>query len=183
MEMSQTTATKPHAIVADFSTPEALLAAIKGVREMGYSKLDACTPFPIHGIDDALGEKPSRLGFLVIFGGIFGFCAAILLQWWTGAVDYPLVIGGKPLFAFEFSIPIVFELTVLFAAFTAVFGMLALNGLPKFYHPMFNYSRMAGATNDRFLLVIDSSDPQFESERTAGLLSALGSEHTEVVEE
>ncbi len=181
--MSQTTASKTYGIVADFATPEALLTAIRGVREHGYSKLDACTPFPIHGIDDALGEKPSRLGFLVIGGGIAGFLAAVLMQWWTGAVDYPLVIGGKPLFAFEPSIPIMFELTVLFAAFAAVFGMFALNGLPRFYHPVFNYSRISGATNDRFLLVIDAADPQFRGEATGELLRSLGSEHTEVIED
>jgi hypothetical protein len=166
-------------VVADFDTPEALLHATAEMRKRGFRKLDALTPFPIHGMDDALGEKPSRLGYLVIFGGVFGMTAALLLQWWAGAVNYPLVIGGKPTFAFEFSIPITFELTVLFSAFTTVIGMFALNGLPRFYHPVFNYSRFAGATDDRFLLVVESGDFE-KAERS---LQELHATHVEVVEQ
>ena len=170
---------KSFGVVADFGAPEALLHAAREMRQRGFAKLDALTPFPIHGMDEALGEKPSRLGFLVVFGGLAGFAAALLLQWWTAAVDYPLAIGGKPPFAFEFSIPITFELTVLFAAFTAVLGMLALNGLPRLYHPVFNYSRIAGATNDRFLLVVEGADLT----RAEAALKELGAAHVEVIHE
>jgi len=178
--MSQATNQTVAGVLGDFATPEALLAAVGELRSRGYQKLDALTPFPIHGMDEALGAKPSRLGYLVALGGAAGAGAALLLQWWTGAVDYPLVIGGKPFFAFEFSIPITFELTVLLASFTAVLGMLALNGLPRFYHPVMNAERFRGATNDRFLLVVDAADPLFDPERTAALLHSLGCEHTEV---
>lgn len=173
---------KVQGMLGDFSTPEALLDAIRILRAKGYTRLDALTPFPVHGMEEALGENPSRLGYIVAVAGIAGAAAALLLQWWTGAVAYPLVIGGKPPFAFEFSIPITFELTVLFSAFAAVLGMLALNKLPELYHPVMNASRFAGATDDRFLLVIDAADPAFHPEHTAELLRSLGSDYTEVFE-
>ncbi|MFN3325184.1 MAG: DUF3341 domain-containing protein [Bryobacteraceae bacterium] len=181
-QVQETKQNETYGVVADFDSPEELLHAIEAVRKQGYSKLDAMTPFPIHGIDEAMGAKRSILGYIVIWFGLLGAIAALLLQWWTGAVDYPLVIGGKPLFAFEFSIPITFELTVLFSAFAAVIGMFALNGLPRFYHPTMNYSKFSGATNDRFLLVIEKDDPKFDAEQTASLLRSLGSRDVEIVE-
>ena len=171
-----------HGILGEFDSPEALLGAVKAMRERGYTRLDAYTPFPVHGMDKALGARRSRLGLVSLAGGVLGASAALLLQWWTGAVDYPLVIGGKPFFAFEFSIPVTFELTVLFAAFGTVLGMLAFNGLPRLYHPAFNYSRFQGATDDRFLLAVDAADPKFDSEKTLMLMRSLGAAHLEVVE-
>ncbi len=171
-----------HGIIGEFDTPEALLEAVKAMRERGYTRLDAYTPFPVHGMDKALGARRSRLGLVSLAGGVLGASAALLLQWWTGAVDYPLVIGGKPFFAFEFSIPVTFELTVLFAAFGTVLGMLAFNGLPRLYHPAFNYSRFRGATDDRFLLAVNATDPKFDSEKTLMLMRSLGAAHPEVVE-
>src|SRR5688572_22470317 len=109
-----------HGLVADFDSPDKLMQAVKAARKAGYSKMEAYTPFPIHGIDDAMGAKQSNLGYLVLCGGAVGLAIATGLQWWTGAVDYPLVIAGKPLFALEPSIPIIFELTVLLSAFAAV---------------------------------------------------------------
>jgi hypothetical protein len=173
---------KLYGVVGDFDSPEALLLAIRTARRAGYTRLEAYTPFPIHGIDDAMGEPRSPLGRIVIAAAILGIAAAILLQWWTGAVDYPLSIAGKPLFALEPSIPIVFELSVLFSAFAAVVGMLALNKLPQYYHPLFNFSRHAGATDDRFLLAIEAADPQFNAEQARTLLENLGSRCTELVE-
>ncbi len=175
------TAGKMYGAVAEFETPEALLSAIRHAREQGYQKLDAFTPFPVHGIDEALGERRSKLGYVVLVGGLAGCAAAFLLIWWTGAVSYPLVIAGKPLFAFEFSIPIMFELTVLFAAFAAVFGMLAFNGLPKLYHPVFQHSRFTNATNDKFLLAIEADGDEFDGDRAARLLTAVGGKHAEVL--
>ena len=168
-----------HGVLADFATPSELLAAVKEVRRRGYTKFEAYTPFPIHGIDEAMGAKQSRLGWLVLIGGIVGGSLALLLQWWTGAVSYPLVIAGKPLFAIEPSIPITFELTVLLASFAAVFGMFGINGLPQFYHPVFNYKKWKGATDDRFLLVIEATDRKFKA---GDDWSWLGSE-VEMVEE
>jgi hypothetical protein len=169
--------------VAEFDSPETLLAAIRGARERGYSKLDAFTPFPVHGIDEALGAPRSRLGWIVLIAGLTGAAAALMLIWWTGAVDYPLVVAGKPLFAFEFSIPIVFELAVLFAAFGAVVGMFLFNGLPKLYHPVFQHSRFEHATDDKFLLAIEADSDDFEPARAADVLRALGGEHVEAIAE
>lgn len=168
--------------VGSFNDGPELVEAARAVRELGYTKLDAFTPFPVHGIDEAMAIPRSKLGWIVLFFGALGTTTAFLMIWWTGAIDYPLWIGGKPLFAFEFSIPIMFELTVLFSAFAAVFGMFALNGLPRLYHPVFNYQKFAGATDDKFLLAIEASDPKFDAEQSARLLTTLGAHAVEVVE-
>jgi hypothetical protein len=172
---------KFYGVIADFESPEDLLRAIRTVRTAGFSKLEAYTPFPIHGIDEAMGEPRSRLGWIVIASALCGLATAIALQWWTGAIDYKLVIAGKPLFAFEPSVPIMFELSVLFGSFGAVLGMLGLNKLPQYYHPLFNYSAHAGATNDRFLLAIESSDPKFRTEEVKALLESAGGRNAELV--
>lgn len=171
------------AVVAEFGSPDELLSAAGAMRERGYTRMDACTPFPVHGIDEALGIRRSPLGWFVLVGGLTGAALALLLQWWTGAVDYPLVIGGKPLFAFEPSIPITFELAVLLAAFTAVGGMLALNKLPQLYHPLFEYDGFRGVTDDRFLLAVEAADPKFHIEETPELLRGLGADATAAVRE
>jgi hypothetical protein len=174
---------KVYGVVAEFNTPEKLLGAIEGARKCGHSRLDAYTPFPVHGIEEALGEKRSRLGWIVLAGGLAGAAAALLLIWWTGAVSYPLVIAGKPLFAFEFSIPITFELAVLFAAFGAVIGMFVFNGLPRLYHPVFQHSRFHRATDDKFLLAIEAESGAFEAESAVETLRSLGGTHIEVIAE
>jgi hypothetical protein len=171
-------------VVAEFEDEEQLLKAGRAMHHQhGYTKLDAMTPFPVHGIEAALGMPRSILGFIVICVGLTGTMTAILLQWWTGAVDYPLVIAGKPLFAFEFAMPIMFELSVLFSAFACVFGMLLLNGLPRLYHPTMNFSRIQRATDDGFLLVVEKSDPKFSAVETRNLLMSLGATSAEVVED
>jgi hypothetical protein len=169
--------------VAEFSSPERLLAAIRGARERGYHSLDAFTPFPVHGIDEALGATRSPLGRIVLGAGLAGTAAALLLIWWTGTVAYPLVIAGKPLFAFEFSIPVTFEVAVLFAAFGAVVGMFAFNGLPRLYHPVFQHSRFERATDDKFLLAIEADAGGFDAAGAAETLRRLGGEHVEVIAE
>lgn len=176
-------ATKVYGAVAEFENPQKLLAAIRGAQKRGYRKLDAYTPFAAHGIDAALEPKRSKLGFIVFGMGALGAATALLLQWWTGAVDYPLVIAGKPLFALEFSIPITFELTVLFAAFGAVFGMFAINGLPRLYHPIVQHSRFGRVTDDVFLLAIEADSEKFDPEEAASVLRALGGTHVEVIAE
>jgi len=173
---------KCYGVVGDFGSPEDLLRAVRTLRTAGFTKLEAYSPFPIHGIDEALGEPRSPLGRIVIVAALLGLASAIALQWWTGAVDYKLVIAGKPLFALEPSVPIMFELTVLFGAFGAVLGMFHLNRLPTYYHPFFNYSQSEGATNDRFLLAVEAADPKFRGEEVRTLLDSLGSRHTELVE-
>ncbi len=174
---------KIYGAVGEFSSPEALLEAARGLRDKGFQKMDACTPFPIHGIDEVLGIKRSRLGFLVFLGGAAGLMGGLLLQWWTSAVDYPLVIGGKPYFAFEYSVPITFELTILLSAFCAVGGMLALNGLPRFYHPLFEWDAFRAFSTDKFYLAVEADDPKFSAERTVADLAELGAEQTVVVKE
>jgi hypothetical protein len=171
-----------YGVIGDFDTPEDLLRAVRTARTAGFTRMEAYTPFPIHGIDEALGRPRSPLGRIVITCGLLGLASAILLQWWTGAVDYPLVIAGKPLFAVEPSVPIIFELSVLLSAFAAVLGMFALNKLPQFYHAFFNCSRAHGATNDRFLLAVESGDPKFHAEEVIRLLDSCGSRHSELVE-
>jgi hypothetical protein len=171
-----------YGVIGDFDSPEALLRAIRTARTAGYTKLEAYTPFPIHGIDDAMGDPRSPLGKIVIVCALAGLALAVLLQWWTGAVDYPLIIAGKPLFSVEPSVPIMFELSVLLGSFGAVLGMFALNKLPTYYHPAFNFSRWAGATNDRFLLAIEAIDPKFNSDEIKVLMDSLGSRCTELVE-
>jgi Protein of unknown function (DUF3341) len=171
-----------YGVVAEFERPEDLVAAGHRIHhDYGYKKIDALTPFPVHGIDDAIGVPRSILGYIVFALGLFGFVNAIFMIWYTNGYDYPLVIGGKPVFAWEFSIPPMFELTILFSAFGAVFGMLALNGLPKFYHPVFAMKGVERATDDRFLLVIEAADPKFDIEGTPRLLEDLGAMRTEVV--
>ena len=135
-------------------------------------------------MDDAMGlGNAAGVGVFTFFGGLTGFAVAYLLQWWTGAVDYPLNISGKPFFAIEPSVPIMFELTVLFAAFGAVAGMLALNGLPRPYNPLFYSDRFDGVTDDRFFLHVGASDEQFDVEETAAMLRDLGALHIELVQD
>jgi hypothetical protein len=169
-------------LLAEFANPGDLYAAVKAVRKAGYARIDTFSPFPIHGMDKAMGLGPSRLGYLVIVGGLSGVAAAFLMQWWMGAFDYPLNIGGKPSFAWEASVPVAFEITVLFAALTAVAGMLALNGLPQPYNPLFYSERFGRATDDGFFLQISAADRRFDRGNTAGLLRDLGAIHVEYVD-
>lgn len=173
---------KVYAVIGEFDDPHELVHAGRKIREMGYTKLDAMSPFPVHGIDDAIGIPYSKLGWLVICIGLCGTATAIGLIYYCGAINDKFVIGGKPLFDFTFSIPIAFELTVLFSAFASVIGMFALNGLPRLYHPSFNYSSVHKASDDRFLLVIEADDPKFDAQKSAEHLRSVGAGDVEVVE-
>lgn len=173
---------KVYAVMGGFSEPEDLVAAGRKIRQMGYTKLDALSPFPVHGIDDAIGVPPSRLGWLVIFFSVLGAATALGLIYYVGAVNYPLVIGGKPVFDFSYSIPVTFELTILFTAFATFLGMWGINGLPKLYHPSFNYSQFHRASDDQFVLVIEASDPKFDPKATTEHLRGVGASSVEVVE-
>jgi len=172
-----------YGVVGEFERPEDLVRAGEDLHHRrGYTKIDAYSPFPIHGIDDAIGTPNSILGYIVFACGLFGLANAVFMIWYTNGYDYPLVIGGKPLFAWEFSIPVMFELTVLLSAFGAVLGMLFLNGLPRFYHPIFNYDRFGRSTDDRFLLVVEAADPRFDVEEVQRVMQEVGAVNTEVVE-
>jgi hypothetical protein len=139
------------------------------------------SPFPVHGIDDAIGIPRSKLGWIVICFALTGLLTAQLLMYYIGVINYPLVIGGKPLFDFTYTIPVTFELTVLFSGISCTIGIFALNGLPQLYHPTMKYKQAHRASDDGFILVIEASDPKFDPERTAADLRNLGAEDVEVV--
>ncbi len=165
---------KFHGLLAEYETVGDLMTACEKVRDAGYTKWDAHTPFPVHGIDDAMGIKPTILPWFVLVGGLVGLGAATGMQWWMNAVDYPFLVSGKPYFSLPACVPIMFELTVLFAALTTFLGVLVLNLLPQPYHPLFRSERFKRATNDRFFISIDGADPLFARERTHALLVATG---------
>jgi len=158
--------------VAEFSNEHALLEAARKVRDSGYTKTDAFTPFPVHGIDEALGIKPTILPFIVLCAGTTGLLTALLMQWWMNGVDYKYIISGKPFGITPASIPVSFELTILFSAFTSVLGMLALNGLPRLSNPIFTNPRFDRATDDRFFLYVDAGDRYYNRESVKELLSS-----------
>ena len=168
-------------LLAEFSDPGALYDAVKALRKKGYTRLDTFSPFPIHGMDAAMGLKTSPIGFFAFVGGATGLGLAILMQWWMGEVDYAINISNKPLFAWESSVPIMFELTVLFTALTAIGAMLALNGLPKPYNPLFFSERFNRSTDDGFFLHIAAADGQFSDDGTAGDLFDAGALAVETV--
>lgn len=170
-------------MVAEFDNPGALLEAAQKVQEAGYRKWETWSPFPIHGMDDAQGLGGSRVPWITLGGGLTGFTVGLTLQWWTGAVAYPLVIGGKPLFAWEFAVPVTFELSILLAAFGTVFGMFILNRLPRPYHPLDKLPAFRRVTDDKFFLSIEVSDPKFDVHRSKAFLEELGGRGVTLVEE
>ncbi|HEX3582956.1 MAG TPA: DUF3341 domain-containing protein, partial [Thermoanaerobaculia bacterium] len=153
-----------YGIMAEFGDPQSLLEAANATREAGYTELDAYSPFPIHGLSDAIGFGRTKLSGLVLAMGLLGGFSGFFMCWYANVVTYPLNIGGKPFSPWPAWIPITFECTILFAAFGAVLGMLALNGLPMPYHPVFNVKRFENASRDRFFLVIQSRDPKFDAD-------------------
>ncbi|MBZ5537903.1 MAG: DUF3341 domain-containing protein [Acidobacteriia bacterium] len=159
--------------MAEFETAETLIAAARAAREEGYRRLDAYSPLPVEGLAEAIGFHDRRLPVIVLIGGIVGCLSGYYLQYWASAISYPLNIGGRPLNSWPSFIPITFEMTILVAALSAVLGMLALNGLPMPYHPVFNTPRFALATRDRFFLCIEARDPKFDREKTKSFLASL----------
>ncbi len=162
-----------YGLLAEFSDPNELIAAVRHTREAGYRNLDAYTPFPIEALTAAMGFHRNRLSLLVLIGGIVGCLSGLALQYWTSVVDYPINVGGRPFHSWPSFIPVTFELTILIAALSAVLGMFALNGLPHPYHPVFNVPRFALATRDRFFLCIEATDPLFDRDGTRRFLERL----------
>jgi hypothetical protein len=170
-------------LLAEYETPAAVYHACEQVREAGYRHWDSYTPFPVHGLDKAMGIKRSRLPFIVLAGALLGGSGGMLLQWWTSAVDYPWVVSGKPFFSWPAFMPVTFELAVLCGALGAVLGMLGLNRLPQYYHSLFHSKRFERVSDDRFFIAIEATDPQFDLEQTAALLRDTGATHVERVKE
>jgi hypothetical protein len=171
-----------YGLLAEFDAPEELVAAGERAYADGYRRLDAYTPFPVHGLAEAIGFRTNRLPLLVLIAGIVGAGAGFFSQYYAAVIDYPINVGGRPLNSWPAFIPITFEITILAAAATAVLGMLALNGLPQPYHPVFNAPRFALATRDRFFLCIEAADPRFDSEATRKFLEGLGAKEVTDVE-
>lgn len=163
-----------YGVIAEFNDPQTLLDAANAVREQGYTETDAFSPFPIHGLAEAVGFHKSHLSKIVLTMGILGGIGGFFMCWYANVISYPLNIGGKPLNSWPAWIPITFECTILLAAFGAVFGMLALNGLPMPYHPVFNVRRFDSASRDKFFLVIQARDPKFKLEEARRFLQTLG---------
>jgi hypothetical protein len=176
----------PAVVLAEFHSANAVLHAAEKVRDAGFVRWDTHTPFPVHGMDRAMGLKDSRLGWIVITCAITGLTVAFVMMHWMNGVDYPLNIGDKPGGApgtLPSMVPILFELTVLFSAFGAVLGMLHLNGLPRHHHPLFESERFRRCSDDRYFLSIDADDPKFDVDRTRALLEGAHANHVEVLEE
>jgi hypothetical protein len=171
-----------YGVLAEFATPADLLHACARVRDEGFTRWDAHTPFPVHGIDGAMGLRRSPLPWIVLVAGLTGAAGGFGLQWWVHASAYPLVISGKPYLSWPAFIPITFELGVLFAAFGAVIGMLALNRLPMHNHPLFHSRVFERVTDDAFFISIESWDPRFDASATGKLLESLGARSVELLE-
>jgi hypothetical protein len=162
-----------YGMMAEFDSATALVEAARRTRQAGYNKIDAYSPFPIEGLAEEMGFHRNEVPLVVLIGGIVGGLTGYLMQYWMSAVDYPLNIGGKPYHSWPSFIVITFEMTILFAGISAVLGMLALNGLPMPYHPVFNVPRFALASKDRFFLIVFSSDPKYDPAGTRGFLQGL----------
>ncbi|HEX9653849.1 MAG TPA: DUF3341 domain-containing protein [bacterium] len=162
-----------YGLLAEFENPDHLLQAAEKAHAAGYRKMDAYTPFPVEGLAEAVGHAKPTLPLLVLIGGIVGGLLGFGMQYYGSVIGYPLNIGGRPLNSWPSFIPITFEVTILVAAFTAVLGMFALNGLPQPYHPVFNVERFALASRDRFYLCIESRDPKFDLASAKAFLESL----------
>ena len=174
---------KLYGLIAAFDTTPDLFHACEKVRDAGYSQWDALTPFPVHGLDAAMGVRRSKVPRFSLAGGITGFCTGMSFIWWANAYEYPLIVGGKPYFSPMSAFPISYELTILFTAFATIFGMFFLNGLPMHYHPVLKAPQFVRAMDDRFYIVIEAHDPKFNATQTRALLAQAGGKDIAELEE
>ncbi|MDC0346883.1 MAG: DUF3341 domain-containing protein [Planctomycetota bacterium] len=174
---------KPVVLIAEFETADQLMSAAEKVRDEGFKRWDCHTPYPVHGLDGAMGIRPTILPWIVLGGGFTGFCGGLLMQGWMNGISYPFLISGKPFFSIPASIPVAFELTILLSAFGAFGGMLALNGLPRMFNPLFRSDRFRRATADRFFISIEARDRRFDADSNARFLRGIGANAIEVIEE
>lgn len=170
-------------LLAEYDTAADILRAAEQVRDAGYRRWDVFTPFPVHGMNDAMGLPNSKVGWFAFIGGATGYTLGMLMIWFMNAHDYRLIVGGKPFFSPYFAFPPSYELTILLGALGAIFGMLFLNRLPRLHHPLLKNRRFARVTHDGFFLVIECADPKYSETETRKLLEASGSRHIEVIEE
>lgn len=174
---------QPFGLVAEFDTPAAAMHAAEQVRDAGYRRWDVFTPYPIHGMDRAMGIKNSKVGWFSFTGGVIGYTSGMVMIWWMNAVDYPIIIGGKPMFSPFGAFPPSYELTILLGSFGALFGMLFLNRLPRLHHPLLKHRRFALATHDKFFIAIETADPKYNETEIRKLLTAAGSKQIDMVHE
>jgi len=170
-------------VIAEFENPARLLEAMTKLTDDGYKDVESWSPFPIHGMDDAMKLSGSKVPWFTLTGAISGMSLAAWLQWWTGSVDYPVVIGGKPLFTWEYAVPVFFELTVLLSAICTFISIFVLNKLPMPSHPLDNVPMFRRVTDDAFFLSIESSDPLYDTEKSQTVLAELGGTNITLVEE
>jgi len=172
-----------HGLLAEFDDQHSLVHAAHTARHEGYRKMDAFSPLPIEELHHALGLPQTKLPALVLCGAIIGGLSGFALELWVSMYAYPLNVGGKPLFSWPMFIPVTFECTILGAALTTVFGMLALNGLPQPYHPLFNVPRFAHASRDKFFLCIEADDKKFDLDQTRAFLNGVGAKEVSLVQD
>lgn len=170
-------------VLAEFDSPHAVYHACELTRDAGFRRFDSYTPFPVHGLDKAMGLGPSYLPWFVLIAGSTGAVLAMLTMIWMSAYDYPLNIGGKPTFSIAAFIPITFEVTVLFSGLTSVFGMFILNKLPTFYDPLFNIAKFAKVTDDSFFLMIEARDKKYDQRHVVEFLESAGAKSITIVED
>jgi hypothetical protein len=163
-----------YGLIATFETAASVYHAAEQVRDAGYKNWDVIAPCPIHGLDKAMGLKRSIVPRISLAGGITGFCTGMTMIWWTGGYDYPLIVGGKPLFSPMFAFPVSYELTILFAAFATIIGMFVVNGLPMHYHPVLKSPKIKRGLDDQFLIVVEARDPRYNLANTKALLEKAG---------
>jgi len=174
---------RTYGLIAAFDTVPDLFHACEKVRDAGFKQWDSITSFPVHGLDTAMGIKRSKLPRFSICGGITGFTTGMTLIWFTGAYDYKLIVGGKPLFSPMFAFPVSYELTILFTAFATIFAMFFLNKLPMHYHPWQKAPQFVRHLDDRFYIVIEANDPKFNSAQTRDFLAKIGGKDIAELEE
>lgn len=169
-------------LLAQYEDPHAIYKACERVRDAGYEQWDACCPFPVHGLDRAMGAKPSKLPWVVLVMALSGSAFMLWFQMWTSGNVYPFIVGGKPLFSLPAFVPIWYEITVLSACGTAFFANWVLNGLPRLHHPAFASKAFERVTDDKFFIMIEASDPKFDQAAAEALLKSTGATHIEVLE-
>ncbi|MBY0261941.1 MAG: DUF3341 domain-containing protein [Phycisphaerales bacterium] len=172
-----------YGVMAEFATPADTFHAAEKLRDAGYRNWDVYAPFPIHGIDEAMGLKPSKLPLLAGVIGLSGACVGFFFQWWVSTSGYTTIVQGKPAGAWESFVPVTFEIGILFTAFTCILGMLAFNALPMWYHPLLKKERFLRVSDDRFVICVESRDPGFDPEKTRKMLESVKGYNIDLVQD